>query len=242
MQDYFDLITVPGTKKKLRVYWEDGESQGPSDHRPWHMEKYTMNGIGEDGSVWEQYGDYDENTDDFYEEGEAEMIDKAGSVSVIKYEDELSKWPGYWDNYGKNPLSSMVWADRFKDVPIKEYFKIRVGDYPNVNIKKGPSKIAYEEQLKNDPAKFHQAIVGAINWGDMEKINVDKNKHSSKKYIYKWDEEKQADIIVATDYGIVHDILTSSHVKVSNMIQRFQKTKKGNEKNNIINAIKEYLL
>jgi len=212
MQDYFDIITIPGSEKKLRVYWEDGESIGESDHRPWDSEAYVMNGIGEDGSVWEQLGEYNSNADEFYEEGDPEMTAGPGTSKVLAYWNILDKNPGYWDMDGRIPYR---W-DSYKNIPTKEYFKRRVGDYPNINIKKGPDNIVFNNALSKDPRRFHQSIVGHIQHNDMSKIHVDKNKHSSKKYTYDWNEEKQADIITATAYGILHDVLSSHKINIKN--------------------------
>lgn len=212
MQDYFTLETIPGTKEKLRIYWEDGESQGESDHRPWDSESYVMNGIGEDGSAWEQFGDYNSNADEFYEDGDPEMIEKPGTSKVLSYFNIHDKKPGYWDMAGRIPNK----FNGYKNIPIKEYFKLRVGDYPNVNIKKGPDAIAFNNALSKDPRRFHQSIVGNIQWNEMKKINFSKNKHSSKKYTYYWSEEKQADIITATAYGILHDALSSYELNIKN--------------------------
>ena len=212
MEDSFEIITIPGTEKKIRVYWEDGESMGESDHRPWDSEAYVMNGIGEDGSVWEQFGDYNSNADEFYEEGDPEMTAGPGTGKLLSYLNIRDKNPGYWDMSGR---ISYKW-DGYKNMPIKEYFKLRVGDYPNVNIKRGPDAIAFNNALSKDPRRFHQSLVGIINWSEMKEISVDKNKHSSKKYTYDWSEEKQADIITATAYGILHDALASYKLNIKN--------------------------
>ena len=219
MQDYFKLETIPGTKEKLRVYWEDGESIGESDHRPWDSEAYVMNGIGEDGSVWEQFGDYHSNADEFYEHGDPEMIEKPGTSKLLSYYSIHDKNPGYWNMDGRMPGHSYIPNQKpngYKVMPIEEYFKLRVGDYPNVNIKKGPDAIAYNNALSKDPRRFHQSIVGNLQPIDWKKILVDEKKGSSKKYTYDWNEEKQADIITATTYGILHDVLSSHKINIKN--------------------------
>lgn len=238
MQDYFTLETIPGTKKKLRVYWEDGESQGESDHRPWDHDKYVMTGIGEDGSEWEHWGEYHTNSDEFYGTDDPEITKDPGSFKSLTYWNIHDKNPGYWDMTGRIPNK----ANDYKSIPIKEYFKLRVGDYPNVNISKGPDDIKLNSTLNKDPRRFHQSIVGGIGWSEMQKINVDKNKHTSRKYTYGWDEEKQTDIIKATAYGIVYDILSSNNYNFLMKLNYLQINGNGNSRRDIMNAIVKHLL
>jgi len=159
---FYELLTVPGTSKKVRVLWDtdDYEYDEPSEHH-YSMRDRQINGIGEDGSQWTMGISVEAEGDNWDMEYEPEIASKEKldtNAKVLRLVNNKKHYQErYWDKDGRleRPENS------FRSVSVKEWFEKVLGDYPNIDISKGPQAMELAE-MRKDPEVMLMSIMSEV--------------------------------------------------------------------------------
>lgn len=213
---FYELLTVPGTDKKVRVLWDtdDYEYDEPSEHH-YSLRDRQINGIGEDGSQWTMGISIEAEGDNWNMEYEPEMTtDKkldvnTKNLSLVNNKRHYQE--RYWDKNGGlvRPNNS------FKNVNIKEWFKLVLGDYPNVDVSKGPQSIELVE-MRKEPEVMLMSIMNQVPADKIKRTEGPKTEFIQVKTIINGEEKI---VTVPTDYGLIINLLMNNNFTWQNKIR-----------------------
>lgn len=211
MAEFFTLEKKPNLDKKVRVVWETGDyvHDQASDSGRDYMRQRDIEGLGEDYSQWIMPIEIDVNTEDWNQIDDAEVSGEATFLKNIGLElvDLQREYVNsFWDENGQ-----LFYPDGIlKEVSVAEWFHERLGDYPNIDISKGPNSKKLE-QILTDPESLLKFLLKTIP-GDKistEGMGERVQFYQTPKTIHGHNQI----ITVPTEYGLIKNILTVNNWK-----------------------------
>ena len=212
--EFYTLETIPDTNKQVRVMWDpnDWEYDEPSEHH-YSMRDRQINGIGEDGSEWTMGITIDPEAGDWNEEIPAELIrgesSYTGKLTMIDNKKKYLK--RYWDENGK---ASQLMGNVYP-VSVKEYFDKTLGEYPNIDPKKGPHWLEREDLHKNPEIR----LLSILNKIPSEKIEKTKGPKTEFIQVPEIINGEEKIVTVPTEYGLIVNLLNTNNYTWENEIR-----------------------
>lgn len=216
MAEFFSLEKLPNSDKKIRVVWDTNEYEydEASEHEyGWRARDIV--GIGEDGSEWIMPIEIESESDAW------DSVDDASMTSTTKNPDmklhitdnKTQLEDRYWDEDGR-----LQWPNKgtSREVSVGEYFKLKVGDYPNIDVKKGPHWLERQE-MRKDPEIMLLSLMSRI---PKEKIAPSNNVIGAE--FYKVPEiinGEEKNVTVPTKYGLIKNLLNANNYTWQNEIK-----------------------
>lgn len=216
MAEFFSLEKLPKSDKKIRVVWDTSEYEydEPSEHE-FGWRSRDILGIGEDGSEWIMPIEIHSESDDW------DSVDDASMTSTTKNPDmklhitdnKTQLADRYWDEDGR-----LQWPDKrtSREVSVGEYFKQKVGDYPNISVKKGPHWLERQE-MRKDPEIMLMSIMSQIPTG-----KISANNTLTRAEFYRVPEVINGEekmVTVPTKYGLIKNLLMANNYTWQNEIK-----------------------
>lgn len=216
MAEFFSLEKLPKSDKKIRVVWDTSEYEydEPSEHE-FGWRSRDILGIGEDGSEWIMPIEIHSESDDW------DSVEDASLVSTTKNPDmELritDNKSHYVDrNWDENGMIFFHDKGTLRKVNLREYFKLKVGDYPNIDVKKGPHWLEKQE-MRKDPEVMLMSIMGRIPTG-----KISANNTLTRAEFYRVPEVINGEekmVTVPTKYGLIKNLLMANNYTWQNEIK-----------------------
>jgi hypothetical protein len=205
MAEFFTLEKKPNLDKKVRVVWETGDYvHDEASDDGWGLRLRDIEGIGEDGSQWIMPIEIDVNTEGWNQIDDVEMSSEPEFLKNIKL--RLVDLQKRYVNSFWNEDGLLVYPDGLsKEVSVAEWFHEKLGDYPNIELSKGPASKKLE-QILTDPESLLKYLLR----------NIPKDKISTGglgERVQFYQTPKTIDGInqimtVPTEYGLIKNILT----------------------------------
>lgn len=212
--ELYTLEEVPGKSKKVRVIWDTDEYEydEPSEHH-YSMRDRQIDGIGEDESEWSMGISIEEHGDSFEIDYPAEFIKEKASISPrIRIVDNKRHYVDrYWNENGKLVIPS---GSLSKKVSVKDYFNATLGEYPNIDPKKGPLWLELQDLRKD--AKI--MLLSLMNQIPVDKIEKTAGPKTEFIHVPKIINGKETIVTVPTNYGLAVNLLKSNNINWQNQI------------------------
>ena len=216
MAEFFSLEEIPNSDKKVRVVWDTSEYEydEASEHQ-YDWRARDIIGIGEDGSEWIMPIEIHSESEDWDSVGDASLTSTAKNPDMkLHIIDNKSHYGDrYWDENGR-----LQWPNKrtSREVTVSEYFKQKVGDYPNINILKGPHWLERQEMRKN-PEIMLMSIMSQI---PREKIASSNNVVGAEFYrVPEIIDGEEKIVTVPTQYGLIKNLLMANNYTWQNRIK-----------------------
>lgn len=218
MAEFFTLEKLPNTDKKVRVVWDTTEYDwNELDVDNYIYEYRGIYGIGEDGTNWIKTVTVNvNNEDDWDDAGDTELTSSIPNEeeTLLIVDNKAHIVDRYWDEDGR--LQWLTNKARNKEVSIKEYFKQKVGDYPNIDITKGAHWLEKREMRKNPEVM----LMSVMSYIPVEKIAANKSGAETEFYrVPKIINGEEKIVTVPTQYGLIKNLLMANNYTWQNEIK-----------------------
>ena len=199
MPIFYSLEEAEGSNspRKVRVEWDtdDYDYDERSDGH-WSYRTRIIKGVGEDGSEWKMMIDIEEHLEDWYEVEDAELSKPKGSIKELELLDVNRYYDSmYWDDSGQ-----LKTGNSRNMVSPSTYFRMILGKYPNIDVRKGPNS-KRERKLLKDPQTLLKKMLGTISSNNIS------DQPSDKKADFIRVEKDGKTVVEATPKGIINNLL-----------------------------------
>jgi len=213
--EIYTLEELPGKNKKVRVTWDtdDWEYDEPSEHH-YSMRDRQINGIGEDESEWSMGISIDTEGDNWDIDYPAELVNTKSSNIKNKLR-IVNNGRHYVDRYWDENGRLVIPRDSFDTVSVKEYFNRVLGDYPNIDPKKGPLWIERTEMRK----KPEVMLMSVMNQIPSDKIDTVKDPKTEFIRVPEIIDGEEKIVTVPTNRGLMINLLKANNSTWQNQIR-----------------------